>query len=130
MKVTISIKCKMSSEETIKCSASTIVLENLTNIRDRIRAKKRERTRLHRWSFEQLQTQINYKAALKGLKVIYVNPAYSSKLCLDCGSIGSRHKHTFKCRCGNKQHSDLYACKKLCVFAATAEVNQPKVASF
>lgn len=126
---------KLVIKEAIKHGANTIVLENLTNIRDRIRSKKRERTRLHRWSFNQLGEQIHYKGSLSGLKVVYVNPAYSSKLCLNCGSLGSRHKNTFTCRCGNKQHSDLYACQKLCVFAQSADcamaaVNQPKVASF
>ena len=75
------------------------------------------RTRLHRWSFFQLQQQIEYKAIFSGLKVIYVNPAYSSKLCLQCGCLGVRHKNTFTCQCGNRQHSDLYACEKLCRFA-------------
>lgn len=38
-------------QEAIQYGASCIILEDLTNIRERIRAKKRERTRLHRWSF-------------------------------------------------------------------------------
>src|SRR5438105_2076538 len=101
---------------------------------ERIRARKRERTRLHRWSFNQLQEQIEYKALQEGLRVVYVNPAYSSKLCLECGSLGTRNKNRFTCSCGNRQHSDLYACEKLCRFAqsadcATAFVNTPMVAA-
>lgn len=80
-----------------------------------------------------LQQQIEYKAVQAGFGVIYVNPAYSSKLCLDCGALGMRCKNTFTCHCGNRQHSDLYACEKLCRFArstdrVTATVNWPMVA--
>jgi putative transposase len=125
---------KQVMQEAKKYGACCVVLEDLTNIRERIRAKKRERTRLHRWSFLQLQQQIEYKAAAEGLTVVYVKPAYSSKLCLECGSLGNRHKNRFTCRCGNRQHSDLYACEKLCRFArsadrVTAVVNKPMVAA-
>lgn len=124
---------KVVIEEAIKYGAAQLVLEDLTNIRERIRAKKRERTRLHRWSFNQLQQQIEYKAVSAGLRVLYVNPAYSTKLCLDCNALGRRHKNTFTCQCGNRQHSDLYSCEKLCRFArsadlVTATVNRPMVA--
>ncbi len=120
-------------EEAVKYGASQIVLEDLTNIRNRIRARKRERTRLHRWSFNQLQEQIEYKAQQVGFEVVYVNPAYSSLLCLNCDALGSRRKNTFTCRCGNRQHSDLYSCEKLCRFARSADrvravVNRPMVA--
>jgi len=40
--------------------------QDLTNIGDRIRAQKRERTRLHRWAFKQLQEFIVYKAENRG----------------------------------------------------------------
>ena len=57
----------------------------------------------------------------------------SSKLCLQCGCLGVRHKNTFSCQCGNRQHSDLYACEKLCRLAQSADrvtaiVNSPMVA--
>ena len=124
---------KIIIQEATQYGASCIILEDLTNIRERIRAKKRERTRLHKWSFDQLQQQIEYKAVQAGFGVIYVNPAYSSKLCLDCDALGIRYKNTFTCHCGNRQHSDLYACEKLCRFARSADlvravVNRPMVA--
>ena len=55
--------------EAIEQKAGTIVLEDLTNIRERIRAKKRERSRLHRWAFRELRTMIEYKAQNHGLQV-------------------------------------------------------------
>jgi putative transposase len=42
---------KQVIQEAIEQNAHTIVLENLTNIRKRIRAGKRMRSRLHRWGF-------------------------------------------------------------------------------
>ncbi|MCL1597533.1 IS200/IS605 family accessory protein TnpB-related protein, partial [Parasutterella secunda] len=38
-------------EQAAKQKAKVIVLEDLTHIRDRVRAGKRVRSRLHRWSF-------------------------------------------------------------------------------
>ena len=46
-------------EEAAKQKAKVIVLEDLTHIRDRVRAGKRVRSRLHRWSFRELQQLSN-----------------------------------------------------------------------
>jgi len=114
--------------------AGLLVLEDLTNIRKRVRGGKRIRTRLHRWAFGQLQTFIQYKAEARGLRVVYVNPSYSSQICSFCGSLGERVQHHFRCTCGNKQHSDLNASQNLCKFAlsfgsATCAVNRTQVAA-
>jgi putative transposase len=119
-------------EEAIKEKAGIIVLEDLTNIRKRIRGGKRLRTRLHRWGFRQLQTFIEYKAEAKGLSIVYVNPAYSSQECSVCGCLGVRKRHQFTCLCGNQQHADLNASRNLCRFAlgtpgATCAVNRTQV---
>ncbi len=128
------IVSKQVIQEAIRTEAGTIVMENLTNIRKRIRAKKKMRSRLHRWAFAQLQTLIEYKAEFHGLKVLYVNPAYSSQTCSLCGQLGERQRHLFKCFCGNQQHSDLNAGRNLCKFAqsigwATCTVNCTQVAT-
>jgi putative transposase len=116
-------------------NAGVIVLEDLTYIRSRIKAGKKVRSRLHRWAFRELQTMIHYKAEAQGLRVLYVNPAYSSQTCSLCGSLGVRQRHHFKCSCGNQQHSDLNASRNLCRFAlsigsATCAVNRTQVAAY
>jgi len=116
-------------QEAIKEEAGIIVLEDLTHIRARIKAGKKMRSRLHRWAFRQLQAMIQYKADNHGLHVIYVNPAYSSQECSQCGCLGVRQRHHFKCLCGHQQHSDLNASRNLCRFAqsigrATCAVNR------
>ena len=55
--------------------AAKIVMEDLTHIRERIRAGRRVRTRLHRWAFRELQSFVEYKARAAGITVEYVNPA-------------------------------------------------------
>ncbi|ANF22232.1 RNA-guided endonuclease InsQ/TnpB family protein [Thermococcus piezophilus] len=62
-----------------------IALEDLSEIRDSIRYSAEMNGRLHRWSFCKLQSIIEYKAKLKGIKVVFVNPAFTSSLCPICG---------------------------------------------
>ena len=124
---------KQIVEEAVRLNAG-IVLEDLKNIRKRMRLKKRMRTRLHRWSFSQLRMMIQYKAEARGLSVRYVHPAYSSQTCSQCDCLGARRKHLFVCSCGNQQHSDLNASRTLCRFAqsigyATCAVNRTQVAA-
>jgi len=125
---------KQIVQEAVQVQAGTIVLEDLTNVRKRIRAGKKVRNRLHKWAFHQLQTLIEYKAESQGLQVLYVNPAYSSQTCSLCGCLGERERHLFTCSCGNRQHSDLNASRTLCRFAqsigrATCTVNCTQVAA-
>ena len=119
--------------EAIKNNIGIIALEKLTNIRKRIKAGKRVRARLHRWTWYQLQTFIEYKAEAVGIEVIYVNPAYSSKTCNQCGAIATRNKHRLTCSCGNRAHSDFNASQNLAWLGETAvssrgAVNRPNVA--
>jgi IS605 OrfB family transposase len=114
-------------EDAKKAGASIIVLENLTNIRDNIRAKKRVRSRLHRWPFRQLQEFIAYKAEAVGIVVCYVNPAYTSVTCSKCLSIGKRIKHKFKCsNCGLLAHADCNSGLNLARIVESADSTRAK----
>lgn len=93
-----------------------IRMEDLTHIRANIKARKRVRTRLHRWAFRQLQDFVAYKAQGAGLSVVYINPAYTSQTCSVCGAIGKRVKHSFSCSCGNRRHSDVNASVNIASF--------------
>lgn len=100
--------------EAIRLGAKQIVLEDLTNIRSRIRGNKRMRSRLHRWSWEELQQFVEYKAQAHGIGILYVNPAYTSQTCSKCSSLGVRQKNRFRCpSCGSYQHSDRNAAINL-----------------
>ena len=122
-------------QEAKKNGCSTIVMEDLKNIRERIKAGTRVRSRLHRWSFNQLRQFVEYKAAAQGIQVLYVNPAYTSKTCSCCLSLGDRKKHLFSCfNCGSLQHSDLNASRNilrlgLSIDLPTGDVNRRYVAA-
>jgi len=79
-----------------------IALEDLTEIRASIRYSAEMNGRLHRWSFRKLQSIIEYKAKLRGVRVVFVNPAYTSSLCPVCGEKLSPNGHrVLKCsNCG------------------------------
>ena len=77
-----------------------IALEDLTEIRDSIRYSAEINGRLHRWSFRKLQSIIEYKAKLKGVKVVFVDPAHTSSLCPICGEKLSPNGHRVL-RCSN-----------------------------
>ena len=61
-------------------------------------------------SFYSLQQQVEKRAWNRGIPVIYVNPAYTSKRCCRCGSFGRRSKKRFECpHCGYVAHADVNA---------------------
>ncbi|MDF2955265.1 MAG: Transposase, partial [Candidatus Alkanophagales archaeon MCA70_species_2] len=50
------------------------------------------------WSFRKHQSIIEYKAKLKGVKVVFVKPAHTSSLCPICGEKLSPNGHrVLKC---------------------------------
>ena len=90
-----------------------IILEDLTYIRERIKANLRVHARLHRWPFRKLQQMIVYKAIQEGMEVMFVDPHYTSQTCARCGKLGARKKHRFQCSCGYRAHADLNASRNL-----------------
>ncbi len=127
-------------EEAIQKDIRKIHLEDLKNIRKRIQGKKRERTRLHRWPWRQLQLFVEYKAAAQGIKLCYFDPAFTSKSCheclkkdqLDCKQV-KRVKHLLECnKCGNRAHADVNAALNLAWLGKSADslrgvVSRPNV---
>lgn len=87
---------------------SVLVLEDLGQISKKGKAKKY--VQKSQWSFYQLETFIKYKAALLGVPVIYVNPAYTSQTCSKCGSLNKTNGKHYKCSsCGYFCHRDVNA---------------------
>ena len=87
-----------------------IALEDLKDIGRRIRVRKSQRYGLHSWAFHQLGEFIKYKAAIAGVPVIFVDPAYTSQRCNHCGHIAKANRKTrseFLCvKCGHTSHAD------------------------
>ena len=65
---------------------------------------------LRNWTYYQLQQFIEYKAAMNGIEVKYVNPYNTSRRCSCCGYEDSNNRVSqkkFKClKCGNEMNAD------------------------
>jgi IS605 OrfB family transposase len=107
-----------------------IALEDLRGIRDRIKARRRQRARLHNWGFGQLRQFIVYKAAQAGVPVVFVDPANTSRTCPVCGHVDKRNRRSqseFQCRrCGHAGPADVIAARNI---RAWARGDAPMVAS-
>ncbi len=98
--------------ELVEANAALVVLEDLTNIRQssarqknlkphQQKKSKKMRRRLNRWNFRQFQTFLEYKVKSTGHPVQYVNPRYTSQICLKCGKRTKCWGPTFTCKhCG------------------------------
>ena len=105
---------KSTVADAVRLGIRLIVLEDLTDIRKRMRAGLKVRARLHRWPFRELQQKIVDKVCRAGIEVIFVDPRYTSKTCPHCHAIGTRQKYRFVCKnCGCRAHSDLNAGRNL-----------------
>lgn len=89
-----------------------IAMEDLTHIRSRIRAGKKQRRILHSWAFADLQAKISYKSRLIGVAVKLVDPRNTSRTCPACGSVSKKNRPT----------RDRFTCQS-CGFAADADTN-------
>ncbi|WGD38820.1 RNA-guided endonuclease InsQ/TnpB family protein [Streptomyces cathayae] len=87
-----------------------IALEDLTGIRGRVRLRRPQRATHSSWAFAQLGQFIAYKARRAGVPVVYVDPAYTSRTCAECGHIDQANRVSqarFACRsCGFVDHAD------------------------
>ena len=88
---------------------SGIKLEKLGEIRKSRRHTKSFNATLHSWSFYQLQSFLQYKARLRGIPIVFVEPRNTSKECSRCGSEGARIGKNFVCQCGHVDHADANA---------------------
>ena len=95
-------------------AGGTIVLENLTDIRKRVKARRRQRRRLHSWSFAKLKSFVAYKAETVGTRVVSIDPRHTSQCCSMCGHI---HRN-------NRITQSLFRCVK-CGFTLNADLNEP-----
>lgn len=90
--------------EALRMRCATIQMEDLTGISDLSKFLKN-------WPYYDLQTKIINKAAEYGIRVIKVDPQYTSQRCSNCGHIEKENRPdqaTFICKvCG---YGDLHHC--------------------
>lgn len=93
--------------EAIKQNVSTIKLESLSGIRQTTRTSRKNNHSFHNWSFYRMAMFIEYKARLAGINVVYVNPAYTSQTCPQCGEKHHAKDRLYVCpKCGFHGHRD------------------------
>lgn len=91
-------------------------MEQLYNIRKTCRSMKKVDKNIHYWAFYQLQQFIEQRAAKCNVRVLYVDPRYTSQKCNRCGHVEkrNRNKDKFKCKhCHSTCHADLNASKNI-----------------
>jgi len=112
---TLHIISKGIIQDALSVGCSYISLERLTNIRVTATHRKSYNGVFHTWMFRELQSQIDYKARKAGIRVVYVDPAYTSKTCSACGSRDVRRSgNSFTCfTCNHIDHADANAAKNI-----------------
>jgi IS605 OrfB family transposase len=94
-----------------------IGMEDLAGIRQRVRLRKPQRVALHSWAFAQLGQFVEYKARRAGVPVLFVDPAYTSRMCAECGYTDKLNRVSqgrFTCRsCGFADHADRNASRNI-----------------
>src|SRR5712691_7578729 len=92
---------------------ATLVVENLSHIRERAQMRKGEgQRRLHSWSFDQFHRFLSYKAEAGGMTVVKVDPRHTSQTCSRCG-------HQAR---NNRRSQSLFLCRK-CGYCLNADLN-------
>ena len=96
----------------IATDCGTIAVEDLTHIRTRIRAAKKQRLIEQGWPFASLQTKVRHVASRHGIKVVEVDARNTSRTCR-CGHVDKASRidqSNFRCtHCGHSLNADLNA---------------------
>ncbi len=109
---------------------AALAFEDLTNIRESLNEKPRnktERRRTNNWAFYQLRLFVQYKAIIAGVSVVFVPPAYTSKTCSRCHAIGDRNGKKFSCKRCSLEHMDSDLNAALNIAALGLPVGQPEI---
>ena len=116
-----------------KANNQVIALEDLSGIRERTNQLPRtqtERRRSNSWSFYQLRQFLTYKCIKFAVKLVFVDPRYTSKTCHNCLHVhpvrdkSYRSGKSFRCgHCGWTGDADLNGSRNISALGAV--VNQP-----
>ena len=85
----------------------TVVVGDLTGIRERINYGSKANQRLHQWAYGAFVQMLEYKARLHGMTVERVGEAYTSQTCPSCGSRHKPRGRKYVCGCGFEGHRDI-----------------------
>jgi putative transposase len=114
--------------EAAKAQSLGVAMEDLKGLTAKLgeRTASREMsTRLGNWPFALIRAFVAYKAKRAGVKVVLVNPAYTSQTCSCCGHCEEANRPSrdlFLCvACGVESCADLNAARNIAAVAAASE---------
>ena len=117
-----------------KANDQVLALEDLTGIRERTNQlpQSRKNKRLgNSWAFYQLRQYLTYKAIKFGVKIVFVDPRYTSQMCCECHHIhpvrGESYRSGKRFTCGHCSWSgdaDDNGAKNIAALGAV--INQPR----
>lgn len=91
-----------------KQTQGALAFEDLKGIRQSLNKKprsKKERRKTNNWAFYQLRQYVIYKAAIAGVEIVFVPPAYTSQTCARCHHVhpekGKSYRSGERYKCGN-----------------------------
>lgn len=102
---------RLAEDETVK----VYVLEDLTGLQQKKAPKPVNKTKRN-WAPGKFAEFLEYKCASKGIEVVYVDPAYTSQTCSECGFVDKENRNSavFRClECGHRDHADFNASKNI-----------------
>ncbi|MEM2004725.1 MAG: zinc ribbon domain-containing protein [Zestosphaera sp.] len=95
--------------------SSTIVLEDLDKLRDRVNRSSNFNKKLSLWFYRKMQFTISYEALERRLETRYINPMRTSSACPSCRSrLKDNGGRVLQCtKCGFTGDRDVVACINL-----------------
>ncbi|EAX46636.1 transposase, IS605 OrfB family [Thermosinus carboxydivorans Nor1] len=112
------------SQIAVPIAASLYHARKLIDLARGVRGSKKFNRMLSGWNFKELASFIEYKAALAGVLVFYVDPKETSKTCPKCGNVSRCNRKTqgwFKCiKCGYQSDADRVGALNIAAKALNA----------
>jgi len=94
--------------------AGTVVVGDLTGIRERISCGSRMNQRLHQWAYSKFEHMLRYKAQLRGMTVERASEAYTSQTCPICEHSHKPSGRDFDCpTCSFTGHRDVVGARNI-----------------
>lgn len=118
---------------------TVIKVEDLKGLRERVnkalkdgkkKMNKRTAAKIKRmvntWPYSRVLQYVKYKAELAGIKVVVVDPAYTSQTCPKCGRLNKANDRTYVCQCGFRCHRDVVGAMNICNSTEIVEKGKTK----
>ncbi|WP_018111115.1 RNA-guided endonuclease InsQ/TnpB family protein [Thermus igniterrae] len=111
----------------------TLAIEDLTGLRGRTRRRGPEERYLHElWPYARFRSFLEYKARLRGIRVVAVDPKHTSQECPRCGHTARENRKTqslFRCvACGFQHNADWVAATNIARRAGSTGMGRCKPA--